>query len=162
MRRDVHYQTTYSLAIEAGFDPTEAEQIAAANKKTDKDYPATVLSGLGSLFSSQTNYSRHFNAIKSRLSGKDSRDKWAEYYLNLALETGDVSRLGQGLHSVQDKHAHQGILAQTDVSIFGKKIIATKWRDDPKINREGFLRAQRETSQYLQRFLRSRASKNDS
>src|SRR3972149_8012709 len=95
MRRDVHYQTRDSLAIEAGFDPTEAEQIAAANKKTDKDYPAPVLSGLGSLFSSVTNYSRHFNAIKSRLLGKDSRDKWAEYYLNLALETGDVSRLGQ-------------------------------------------------------------------
>ena len=156
MRPNEHYWITYHLALEAGFYPPEAEKIADANKNIDKYYPATALSGLGSLFGNETNYSRHFNALKTRLFGKDSRDQWAEHSFNLALKRGDASLLGQGLHSVQDKCVHQGILAQIDLSIFGKKIIATKWRDDPQKNRKGFNQAKKITGDYLKRFLQAK------
>jgi len=129
-RRDVHFDDTLRWARSAGFSDNEAARIAYADTAVDRWYPPPPR-GAG--------YFRHFDPL-----GRDSRDSYAEHYLQLAMQTGDVFYVGLGLHSLQDKYAHGRIFRQTEKD---------KWRDDRRQNKCGYIATQRATFRYLQRFL---------
>jgi hypothetical protein len=147
-KKGVHYQLSFTTAQQLGFDLQESRTIAKSNEEVDKCYkPEQNLQ----------NYWRHFDPLAWLLFRRDSRDFFAGYYLKLAVQSGDVSYLGTGLHSLQDKFAHGLIPFQKDLPIL--RIFTGTWRDNPKLNPKAFKKTKSATSAYLAKFLEMRNKK---
>lgn len=144
-RKGVHYQLTFSIARELDFDLPEARTIAKANAEVDKCFKPKQ---------NIRNYWRHFDPLAWLPFRRDSRDFYADHYLKTAIETGDPSYLGPGLHSLQDKFAHGLIPFQRDLPLL-KRLTGT-WRDNPELNPEAFEKTKTATRAYLEKFISGR------
>jgi RHS repeat-associated protein len=112
--RDVHQGAygqpygTYAWVLQAGMSHKAAGAIGAAN--IGVDYGKNTSPFAKPLSPNISGRSRHFDIP---LGGPDSRDDWARFELQQAIEAwkrGDCNEaynaLGRGLHSIQDKFAH--------------------------------------------------------
>ncbi len=109
-------------------------------------------------FLSGGDQSRHFNKQYISIDG-DSRDFWAEWELQKAIEFAKkgnmkaaLGHLGKGLHSLQDKYAHR----DSGYWILGSKR-TSPWFDDwsDTINKEAAENTRKVTLDYLRRFKES-------
>ncbi len=125
-------------------DDEAAEVIATADSAIDKKYPAGF----------NRNYWHHFDPLGWLPFRRDARESWAEYYLELAVSTGDLRYLGYGLHGLQDKAMHDYIPWEGRPWVWPKP----SWRDNPKTNPLGSEIAQSATRDYLQRYIVNRDS----
>lgn len=91
--KDVHYDKTYKWAIDAGYDPCEAKQIASADQGVDEGFLTNPLFPFNWLFGTPF----HFQ----------SRD-YAEKVLEQAIQQKDLEQLGKFLHILQDSYSHKG------------------------------------------------------
>lgn len=146
--KSVHYGLTISIAKELGFSPEEARTIAKANIEVDRNYKPEQ---------NIKNYWRHFDPLGWFPFRQDSRKSYADYYLKLAVKTGDIYYLGLGLHSLQDKYAHGLIPFQKDLPIL-KRFIGT-WRDNPELNPQAFEKTKIATKKYFRSFLKKKDGK---
>lgn len=141
--KSVHYELTFTVAIELGFDLAEARTIAKSNEEVDRCFKPEQ---------NIQNYWRHFDPLAWLPFRRDSREFYANHYFELAVESGDVSHLGTGLHGLQDKYAHGLIPFQKDLPIL--RIFTGTWRDNPKLNPKAFEKTKKATSEYLAEFLK--------
>jgi RHS repeat-associated protein len=104
---DIHYNGTYTWALQLGFSTQSATWIAQGNNMTDGGFASWL-----PIFGLQ---SRHFNQLNYGMKGfSDSRDYWASIEMTTAVNyykqgncRAAYGHLGKGLHSLQDKSAHR-------------------------------------------------------
>ena len=102
---DVHRDLTRALAIQAGYSPAQAAQIANADQGVD-DNPQT------SPFASvEARRDYHFTT-------QDRRDDM----LNAAAAANSLDLFGQYLHAEQDSYAHQRGLTDRDGEPYGPEL----------------------------------------
>jgi len=146
--KSTHHQLAFTIASKQGFGLEEARKIARSSQDVDIRYAPEQ---------NIRNYWRHFDPLGWLPFRRDSRDSYADCYLKLAVETGDVYYLGMGLHSLQDKFEHGLIPFQKDLPIL-KRFIGT-WRDNPELNPRAFAKAENAAHAYLRRFLEKSGNK---
>ena len=91
--KEVHSALTEKWAVEAGFSPEEAKMIAMADQSIDDRFMTHSFNPFG--------FNRHF----------PNREKVKEKLEN--INCGDLQKLGELLHSLQDSFSHEGFDAST-------------------------------------------------
>lgn len=161
----VHKYDTYAWARAAGFLKDQADLLSTADNRVDAMWKPRA--------TNKTNTSRHFNTnqykagyfvpkqlLKSNYPS-DTRNGWGRYYSELAtanykragnkVSGSALLALGRGLHSIQDKYAHQDIIVQTDNWV-DDEFRPTRWHE--------WRQTRHRTLGYLRKWLRNRQKKN--
>ncbi len=103
--RDVHYDLTYSLAMEAGFYPDEAKAIALADQSVDEGLTHPwVLSVTDCLLLGSVGFAYGIQSFTHF----SSRDR-AVNYLTKAIISKDLNQIGKALHIYQDTFSHKDL-----------------------------------------------------
>jgi hypothetical protein len=123
---DVHYGLTYWLALQAGFEPIQAQIIATGDERVDSgDMPYIDLVGMYACLhrdeiSAQRAGEHHYPAAGKIPGAPETRgvmpnSSEARKAALAAIEAGSgqaqfrLSQLGEGLHVLQDSWANQGV-----------------------------------------------------
>ena len=130
---------TYTWAMEVGFSESDARRMAISDAATDNYANWAPVAGVPG---------RHFNTA---IGNVDTRDVFADMDLKSSIDlykNGEkckaISRLGRGLHSIQDKYAHMGWIPT---------IPHPAWYDDAKFRVRALAHTREATYNYINRFL---------